>query len=65
VTGDSGSGATFGDFKGRTIGFGPVLSYVCKVGGKDLIAETKWLHEVETKNRLQGDYLWLKVILKF
>lgn len=65
LTGDSGSGATFGDFKGRTTGVGPALSYVCKVGGNDLITEIKWLHEVETRNRLEGDYLWLKVVLKF
>jgi hypothetical protein len=65
VTGDSGSGATFGDFKGRTTGVGPALSYVCKVGGNDLITEVKWLHEVETRKRLEGDYLWLKVVLKF
>lgn len=65
LTGDSGSGASFGDFKGRTTGVGPALSYVGRVGGRDLIAEVKWLHEVDTRNRLEGDYLWLKVILKF
>jgi len=65
VTGDSGAGATFGDFKGRTAGLGPALSYVCKVSGKDLVTEIKWLHEVETRNRLEGDYLWLKAVLKF
>jgi len=65
LTGDSGAGATFGDFKAQTAGVGPVLSYASKVGGKDLIAEIKWLHEVETRYRLEGDYLWLKVIFKF
>jgi hypothetical protein len=65
LTGDSGAGATFGEFKAQTAGLGPVLSYVCKVGGKDLITEIKWLHEVETRYRLEGDFVWLKVILKF
>jgi hypothetical protein len=65
LTGDSGAGATFGDFKAQTAGLGPVLSYVCKVGGKDLITEIKWLHEVETRYRLEGDFVWLKVIFKF
>lgn len=65
ITGDSGSGATFGDFKGRTTGVGPALSYTRKIGGADLIAEIKWLHEMETRNRLEGDYLWLKLIFKF
>ena len=65
VTGDSGDGATFGDFKGRTAGLGPVISYTRKLGDTDLIVEAKWLHEVETKNRLEGNYLWLKVLFKF
>jgi len=65
VTGDSGSGATLGDFKGRTIGLGPVVSYTKKIGGHDTVFEFKWLHEVETKNRLEGDILWLKGVFKF
>jgi hypothetical protein len=65
VTGDSGSGATLGDFKGRTLGLGPVASFATKVGGHDLISELKWLHETSTTNRLKGDLVWLKVIYKF
>jgi len=65
VTGDSGSGATFGDFKAKSVGAGPALSYVSKLGGHDLIAELKWLHEFETRNRLEGDTIFLKVVMKF
>lgn len=65
VSGDSGDGATFGDFKGRTAGLGPVISFSKSVGSIDLIGELKWLHEFETKKRLEGDYVWLKVIFKF
>ncbi|MGJ8673521.1 SphA family protein [Rubritalea sp.] len=65
VNGDSGAGATFGDFEGRTAGFGPVISYTKKVADIDVIAEMKWLHEFEVKNRPQGDYVWLKVLFKF
>jgi len=65
ISGDSGSGATFGDFLARTTGVGPVLSYARKVAGKDLVIEAKWLHEVDTTRRLEGDYVWLKVIFKF
>ena len=39
ISGDSGSGATLGDFKGRMVGIGPVLSSVTKIWGKDLAAE--------------------------
>ncbi|MFK5922653.1 MAG: transporter [Verrucomicrobiota bacterium] len=65
VTGDSGSGAALGDFKGRTAGFGPVLSYAGKIGNVDVIGELKWLHEFETRDRLQGNYVWFKLLFKF
>lgn len=65
LTGDSGSGATLGDFKGKTVGIGPVASFVTKVDGHDLIAEAKWLHETDTEKRMKGDILWLKVLYKF
>ena len=65
VTGDSGSGANFGDFEARDAGLGPVLSYVFKIGDVDMIAEAKWLHEFETKNRLEGDTVWFKFLAKF
>ena len=64
VSDDSGSGATLGAFKGRTIGLGPAISYARKVSGCDTITELKWLNEVETKNRLDGDIVWLKAVLK-
>ena len=65
VTGDSGSGATLGDVKGRTVGVGPVLSYITKIWGKDLVAEVKWLPEIDVKNRLEGDYIWFKLGMLF
>jgi hypothetical protein len=65
VTGDSGSGATFGDFKGRTVGVGPVLSYITKIFGKDLVTEIKWLPELSVKHRLEGDYIWFKLGMAF
>jgi hypothetical protein len=65
VTADSGSGASFGDFEARTAGLGPVISYATKIADNDVIAELKWLHEMETRKRLQGDYLWFKLLVKF
>lgn len=67
VTGDSGPGvpAALGDFTGRTMGVGPVLSYAMKVSQKDLVAEVKWLTETDVQNRLKGDYLWFKVGMVF
>ncbi len=65
VTDDSGDGAVLGAFKGRTAGLGPVLGYVHPLGTQSLAIELKWLTELETKNRLDGDYIWLKAVYKF
>ncbi|MFW9847112.1 MAG: transporter [Candidatus Thorarchaeota archaeon] len=65
VSADSGDGASFGDFKARSVGAGPVFSLDGKIGDLDLIGELKWLHEFDTKNRLEGDTVFLKAVLKF
>lgn len=65
MTADSGDGATLGDFKGKTVGLGPVVSYMTKMLDRDTLLELKWLHEVETENRLKGDIIWFKAIYKF
>ena len=65
LNGDSGSGAVLGDFKGRTVGIGPVLSYTTKIWKKDFAAEVKWLPELDVKNRLKGDIVWFKLGMSF
>jgi len=65
VSCDSGAGATLGCFKGRTAGVGPVLGYIQPIGQDKLIFEAKWLPELDTKNRLEGDYIWAKMVYKF
>lgn len=68
VTGDSGSGAVLGDFRGRTVGIGPVVSFAAKLGRHqdvDLVSEVKWLPELDVKHRLQGDTVWFKLAALF
>jgi hypothetical protein len=65
ISADSGTGAKLGGFEGRTTGIGPVLSYVTKLGGKDVVAELKWLPELDVQNRLSGDTIWFKVAVAF
>jgi hypothetical protein len=65
VESDSGQRPILGDFKGRTTGIGPVLGYVLPLGENTLVAELRWLTELDTKNRLNGDYIWLKVVYQF
>jgi hypothetical protein len=35
------------------------------MGRENFVAELRWLRELETKNRLDGDYVWLKVVYQF
>ena len=65
VTGDSGGNALLGDFKGRTAGIGPVLTYIQPNGNQMFVAELRWLPEINVKNRLEGDYIWLKAVYQF
>jgi hypothetical protein len=48
-----------------TAGIGPVLSYATKAHNTDLVAEVKWLTELDTRNPLEGDYVWFKLALVF
>ncbi|MEE4313313.1 MAG: transporter [Desulfofustis sp.] len=65
LIGDSGDGATLGDFKAMTTGLGPALSYSSKVGEHSVTGELKWLHEFETRNRLEGDTIFFKLLVSF
>jgi hypothetical protein len=55
VTGDSGPGAVLGDLKGRVSAIGPNLTYNFQLGNIPVLTSVRWLHEFNTKNRLQGD----------
>ena len=65
ISGDSGSGATGGNFKGQSAGIGPVVDYIVPTETGALVFEAKWLPELDTKNRLKGDYFWFKVAWQF
>lgn len=65
VTGDSGSGATLGDFKGRDVGVGPVITFVKIIGKSALSVQVKWLPEIDTEKRLNGDWVWVSGGFKF
>jgi hypothetical protein len=65
VSGDSGAGATLGDFKGRSAGIGPALTYVLPIGDNTLVGEIRWMPELDTRRRLEGDYIWVKLAFVF
>lgn len=65
ITEDTGAGTNLGGFKGHTVGIGPVLSYAHDAGETTIAGEFKWLPELDTEKRLQGDYFWLKLAVLF
>ena len=62
LTGDSGDGAVFGDFKGRATALGPQLTYTAASG---LNIQGRYQHEFDVMNRPQGDKFWLNVAIPF
>jgi len=65
ITGDSGSGAVLGDFKGEAAGIGPALMWIPKIKDKDVVISLKWLHEFDVEHRLEGDHVFLNATLAF
>ena len=65
VSGDSGSGAKLGAFKGEAVGIGPALLWIPKAYNGDLTILAKGVNDVHEKNRLRGDYGQFTVAYKF
>jgi hypothetical protein len=55
VSGDSGTGARLGDFKGRVTALGPVLTYSFQLGKIPVSTQWSYFHEYHVENRLDGD----------
>jgi len=60
VTGDSGDGARLGDFKGRATALGPSLNFNTQIRKIPVSTSLRWYHEVDVKNRLEGDSVYLQ-----
>jgi len=65
VSGDSGSGASFGSFEGKAFGIGPAVLWMPKAGKGNLSVIAKWIHDNSQTNRLHGDYGQLTVGYKY
>jgi hypothetical protein len=59
ITGDSGSGATLGDFKSRVIGVGPQVGFLFPVGDMQGYLNLKIYKEVEAEHRPEGWNAWV------
>ncbi len=64
-TGDSGTGAALGSFKGEASSIGPAVLFRPVVSGKQTYFSAKWLHEYDVRNRFQGDLYTFTGGLKF
>ena len=65
VTGDSGSGAILGDFKGESYAIGPSFLWMPKSGGGKFSVTGTWLHDLHATDRLEGDYAVVTLAWQF
>jgi hypothetical protein len=65
LTGDSGSGATLGNFKSSSYGIGPGFVWIPKSAGGQLTILGKWMHDIDADNRFESDYANLTAAWSF
>ena len=65
ITGDSGSGAILGDYKSDAAGIGPAILWSPKKYDQKITFIAKWLHEYHAKRRLEGDHLFVSLVISF
>jgi hypothetical protein len=65
LTGDSGSGAILGDFKGEGFGLGPGFIWFPEFAAGKLAVLGKWIHDLDATNRFDSDYGTLTVAWTF
>ena len=59
ITGDSGPGATLGDFKSRVFGVGPQIGFLFPVGGMQGYLNLKGYKDFGAENRPEGWNAWV------
>ncbi|MBW2388305.1 MAG: transporter, partial [Deltaproteobacteria bacterium] len=65
LTGDSGSGADLGDFKGEAVGVGPGFIWLPKFAEGKFVVQGKWMTDVHSENRFDSDYFTLTISWTF
>ena len=63
LTGDSGAGATLGDFKSRVFGIGPQIGFIFPVGEMQGYLNLKGFKEFDAQNRPEGWNFWVTLAL--
>jgi hypothetical protein len=65
ITGDSGSGAVLGNFKSESLGIGPGFFWTPKFAEGKMTVQGKWMHDLDSDNRFESDYVTLSGSWKF
>lgn len=65
ITGDSGSGALLGDFKGESAGAGLGISWIPAAADGKVAFTASWVRDFYTERRLDADYLAVSLSLTF
>lgn len=65
LTGDSGAGASLGDFKSRVYAVGPQIGYFFPVGGRQWYLNLKGYYEFDARNRPEGWNTWVTLVIPF
>jgi hypothetical protein len=65
LSGDSGSGASLGDYKSRSYAAGPGLVWIPEFGNGRFTVLGKWMHDFSAENRFESDYVTLTGAWKF
>ena len=64
LTGDSGTGATLGDFKGRVVGIGPQIGFIFPAGeGYQGYLNLKAYKDLAVENRAEGYTAWVTLAI--
>lgn len=61
VTGDSGAGASLGDFKGKVAAIGGTIGYTFMIDKLPLSTRIKYFHEFSAENRAEGDAIFATI----
>ena len=65
LTEDKGGDPSLGSFKGRSYSLGPAITWRVQKDDSLFYTSLKWLHEFDTVNKTEGDYMIFSVGAKF
>ncbi|MFN4140749.1 transporter [Aestuariivirga sp.] len=63
ITGDGGSGAVLGDFKGQVFALGPAFDFTFLLGSRPVTTNLRFFYEFGAENRMEGQAGFLNVAI--